>query len=241
MVLIRGHYAHEGRVRLRAFSEQSFAPYHLRVPAGWVPGEDSVARLLDLAREQGYGLVNVLLAETAEGVTAARLERTAAFSRAVIVAGEGEDLDDAVEDVFGVLWVDGGAYDFTPAAEAPPITGRRSAYRARQEAAAEVARLTREAERLREQVTRWRDEAGKWRKSAVEFRRELGAARKELAAAKRPRKRNSAPAARRNSPPPSNVPFPAAPRRNDGRPGAAENEPAREQCEENARPTAARK
>ncbi|WP_326820424.1 glycosyltransferase [Streptosporangium sp. NBC_01756] len=218
LVLIRGHYAHEGRVRLvpgspgtvrtapppSAEGERSpedgaapphpvdgrppdikvASPYRLRLPAGWVPGEDSLARLLDLAVDGGYGLVGVLLAEdSGEELVAARLERTAAFARAAIVVREGEDLDDAVEDTFGVLWVDGRTYGFLP--EAGPPTGRRSAYRARAEAQAEIARLTKETERLRTQVTKWRDEAGRWRKSAVEMRREIGGLRKELAAARK--------------------------------------------------------
>ncbi|MFF3443445.1 glycosyltransferase family 2 protein [Streptosporangium sp. NPDC002721] len=216
LVLIRGHYAHEPRVRfadevpavpavpaVRALPAASVpvapgpawaVPYRLRLPAGWVPGEDTLARLLDLARDEGYGLVSVLLAEGDDGATGgsggsagavvrARLERAAAFARAAIVLEEGEDLDSAVDDTFGVIWVDGETYGF--ASEAGVLTGRRGAYRARAEAAAEVARLTREAERLREQVAKWRDEAGRWRRSTVELRREVGTLRKELAAARK--------------------------------------------------------
>ncbi|SFI47174.1 Glycosyltransferase, GT2 family [Streptosporangium canum] len=203
LVLIRGHYAHESRVRFALDSPRAVRmappypaeggeapetgaapPYRLRLPAGWVPGEDSLARLLDLAGDGGYGLVSALLAEgSGEGIVAARLERTAAFARAAIVRREGEDLDDAVEDTSGVLWVDGETYGFLP--EAGPITGRRGAYRARTEAQAEIARLAKENERLRAQVTRWRDEAGRWRKSAVELRREVGGLRRELAAARK--------------------------------------------------------
>ncbi|MFJ2031224.1 glycosyltransferase [Streptosporangium sp. NPDC087985] len=206
LALIRGHYAHEARVRFTLGSprvartappypvpeetrpEAGMAvPYRLRLPAGWVPEEDSLARLLDLAGDEGYGLVSVLLAENSDrGIVTARLERTAAFARAAIVVREGEDLDDAVDDTFGVLWVDGETYGFLP--EAQPITGRRGAYEAR----AEVARLTKEAERLRGEVTRWRaeagrwrDEAGRWRKSAVALRREVGGLRKELAAVRK--------------------------------------------------------
>ncbi|MFF5113336.1 glycosyltransferase [Streptosporangium sp. NPDC000509] len=215
LVLIRGHYAHEPRVRFAAetaetseTSETSEAPrdrpgsspsparavpYRLRLPAGWVPGEDTLARLLDLAVDEGYGLVSVLLAEedgggtdgtgSGRGVVAARLERAAAFARAAIVSREGEDLDDAVDDTFGVIWVDAETYGFAP--EARALTGRRSAYRVRSEAEAEVARLAKEAERLREQVVKWRDEAGRWRRSTVELRREVGTLRKELAAARK--------------------------------------------------------
>ncbi|WP_030906660.1 glycosyltransferase family 2 protein [Streptosporangium amethystogenes] len=193
LVLIRGHYAHEPRVRFVEEAPVTSAPYRLRLPAGWVPGDDTLARLLDLAGDDGYGLVAVLLAEggqDGEGgagaermIVAARLERAAAFARAVIVLEEGEDLDDAVADTFGVVWVDGETYGF--ASEARPIVGRRGAHRARIEAEAQVARLTRENERLRGQVTKWRDEAGRWRKSAVELRREVGTLRKELAAARK--------------------------------------------------------
>ncbi|MDF5752529.1 glycosyltransferase family 2 protein [Spongiactinospora sp. TRM90649] len=187
LVLIGGHYAHESRVRLAENEPEATAaePFRLRIPAGWAAGEESLARILDLAREQGHGLINVLLDEREDGVVAARLERSAAFARAAIVARPGEDLDDVVDDTHGVLWVDGESYGFAAAAEAGPPIGRRSAYRARMEAADEVARLKKEAERLRGQIAKWRDEAGRWRKNAVEYRREVGTLRRELAAAKK--------------------------------------------------------
>jgi glycosyltransferase involved in cell wall biosynthesis len=184
LVLIEGHYRHEGRVRLVTAAEADPAvPYTLRLPAGWIPGDDTLARLLDLARAQGLGLVNVLLDESADGVVAARLERTSAFARARIVAEAGENLDDVVDDVAGVLWVDGAAYGF--AAEAEPPQGRRSAYKERKAALDEAARLRKETERLRAQVAKWRDEAGNWRKSAVELRREVGTLRREIGTLRR--------------------------------------------------------
>ncbi|KAB8197272.1 glycosyltransferase [Nonomuraea phyllanthi] len=187
LVLVHGHYLHEGRVRLAATeSVDPAVPFVLRLPAGWVPGEDSVARLLDLARDEGLGLVDVLLAESPEGVVTARLERVSAFARARIVAGPDDDLDDlddVVDAVSGVSWVEGESYGF--GTEATPPLGRRGAYRARTEAQAEAARLAKEAERLRAQVAKWREEAGRWRKSAVELRREVGTLRRQLAAANR--------------------------------------------------------
>ncbi|GAA3120674.1 glycosyltransferase [Streptosporangium carneum] len=201
LVLIRGHYAHDARVRFALASPPpgepatpypadgggrgwGAVPYRLRLPAGWTPGEDTLARLLDLATGEGYGLVSVLLAEDPErGVVTARLERAAAFARAAVVCEEGEALDDAVEDTFGTIWADGETYGFLP--EARALTGRRGAYRARTEAQAEAARLAKEVERLRGQVARWREEAGRWRRSAVELRREVGGLRKELAAARK--------------------------------------------------------
>ncbi|MEV0312851.1 glycosyltransferase [Nonomuraea fuscirosea] len=198
LVLVYGHYEHEGRVRLAASGDggghagadgavDPAVPYVLRLPAGWIPGEDTLARLLDLARDEGLGLVNVLLRESAEGVVTARLERAAAFARARLVAAPGEDLDDAVDTVSGVVWVDGDTYGFTTftATEARTPQGRRGAYRAGIEARAEVERLTAEAERLRGQIAKWKEEAGRWRKSAVELRREVGTLRRGVAAAER--------------------------------------------------------
>jgi glycosyltransferase involved in cell wall biosynthesis len=213
LALIRGHYAHDGRVRLAAKEVPTAAPFRLRVPPGWTLGEDTLAALLDLATGEGYGLVSVLLAErpapaslggplagaadgaprgasdgtsdgtgdTARGVVSARLERTAAFARATLTVEPGEDLVDAVEDTFGTIWLDGETHGFLPAADAPPIRGRRSAYRARVDAEAEAARLAKEVERLKGQVAKWRDESSRWRKSAVEFRREISRLRKEVA------------------------------------------------------------
>ncbi|MEV5408296.1 glycosyltransferase [Thermopolyspora sp. NPDC052614] len=226
LALIHGHYLHEGRVRLAREAGPTKAPFRLRVPAGWVPGEDTIARLVDLAVDDGYGLISVLLAErpvelgrvesalgrtggtganvtngtnnatgtnnangangvesdAGRGIVSARLERTAAFARAEIAREEDEDVVDVVEDTFGTIWVDGETYGFLPAADAPKIRGRRSTYRALQDAEAEVARLTKEVERLKGQVGKWREEAARWRKNAVEFRREIGALRKELGA-----------------------------------------------------------
>ncbi|MFC5832366.1 glycosyltransferase family 2 protein [Nonomuraea insulae] len=181
LVLVQGHYEHEARVRLAASDDVDPAvPYVLRLPTGWIPGEDTLARLLDLARDEGLGLVNVLLHESPEGVVAARLERVSAFARARLVAEAGEDLDDVVDAVSGVTWVEGETCGFTTD-PAPPL-GRRGAYRARTEAQAEAARLAKETERLRGQVAKWREEAGRWRKSTVELRREVGTLRRQLAA-----------------------------------------------------------
>ncbi|MFC4011759.1 glycosyltransferase [Nonomuraea purpurea] len=184
LVLVQGHYQHESRVRLSAEDDVDPAvPYVLRLPAGWIPGEDTLACLLDLARDEGLGLVNVLLHESSQGVVAARLERVSALARARIVAAPDEDVDDVVDAVSGVSWVEAETYGFTT--EAAPPLGRRGAYRARMEAQAEAARLAKEAERLRAQAAKWKEEAGRWRKSAVEYRREIGTLRRQLSAANR--------------------------------------------------------
>ncbi|MDA0635617.1 glycosyltransferase [Nonomuraea sp. MCN248] len=184
LVLVQGHYAFEPRVRLATSHHVDPAvPYVLRLPPGWAPGEDTVAALLERARTDGLGLLNVLLDETPGGVVAARLEHAASFARARLLAGPGEDLDDVVDEVSGVAWAAGESYGF--ATEQPEPQGRRSAYRVRLKAKAEAERLGKEAERLRGEVARWRDEAGKWRKSAVEYRREIAALRKEVAGLRR--------------------------------------------------------
>ncbi|GAA2214988.1 hypothetical protein GCM10009850_104550 [Nonomuraea monospora] len=184
LVLVHGHYEHESRVLLAAEERvDPSVPFVLRLPAGWVPGEDSLARLLALARGEGLGLIQVLLAETAEEVVSARLERVSALARARIVAHRGEALDDVVEDVSGVRWVVGEEYGF--GSGPGEIVGRRAAYKARTQAEAEAARLAKEAERLRAQVAKWRDEAARWRRSTVELRREVGTLRRELHVARR--------------------------------------------------------
>ncbi|WP_166427288.1 glycosyltransferase family 2 protein [Nonomuraea mesophila] len=181
LVLVHGHYEHESRVRLATEEEvDPRVPFVFRLPAGWTPGEDSLAVLLDLARTEGLGLIEVALDEPAGPADAevARLERVSSFARARLVARPGEPLDDAVAAVAGVQRVDGDQHAFTREPAQP--VGRRSAYKARIAAKAEAARLAKESERLRAQVTKWRDEAARWRKSTVELRREVGTLRREL-------------------------------------------------------------
>src|SRR5690606_20486212 len=73
LVLVHGHYEHESRVHLATAEEvHPSVPFVLRLPAGWMPGEDSVARLLRLARNEALGLIRVLLDETPDGVVEAR-------------------------------------------------------------------------------------------------------------------------------------------------------------------------
>ncbi|MET9342792.1 glycosyltransferase [Nonomuraea sp. NPDC003804] len=123
--LLRNLYEHEPRVDFAAAAPVSVAPtpYLLTVPRGWVLGADTVARLV--AREEG--LVSVALAEAAEGVVAARLERTAAFARARRIGG---DLDALVDEMFGSLWVGAAEYGVTTAEEAEPLAGDPAKWRA---------------------------------------------------------------------------------------------------------------
>ncbi|MDX3111752.1 hypothetical protein PW035_63915, partial [Nonomuraea angiospora] len=129
------------------------APFLLHVPSGWTLGADTLSRLVRHADGDLLGLVSVALSEDASGVAAARLERTAAFSRAALHEGEADDL---VDEMFGSEWVSGGEYGFAPAEEAEPLAGDPAKWRALagerlrevKELRAEVERLAAEVERL---------------------------------------------------------------------------------------------
>lgn len=148
LLLVRGLYRHDGRVRYaeRAAPSAAPTPYRLLCPPGWVPGPDTLRRLVAFAAREGHGLVNVALDET-DVVVTARLEHTGAFARARLVAEPGEDLDDVVDEVAGTHWVDGAGWGFLPAAEAPaPGPGKDDG------PSPELVRLREENERLRRRV-----------------------------------------------------------------------------------------
>ncbi|MCG5217589.1 glycosyltransferase family 2 protein [Streptosporangium soli] len=158
LLLVHGLYRNDGRVRYLERSPRSAAPapYRLVCPPGWVPRPETLRKLVALAAEHGYGLINVALAETDEVLTA-RLEHTGAYARARLVATPGESVEDAVEDVAGTYWVDGATWGFLPAADAPEPklsgsanneeTTKLKAETERLEL--RVAQLTEEVERLR--------------------------------------------------------------------------------------------
>ncbi|GAA0943074.1 glycosyltransferase family 2 protein [Nonomuraea longicatena] len=150
--LLRNLYTHEPRVSFAVRQPASVfpAPFALRVPPGWVPGADTLARLVKTAEDDLLGLVSIALAETRDGVAAARLERTAAFSRAAFHNGEPDDL---VDELFGVLWVSGAEYGFVPEEDKEPLAGDAAKWRALAASrAAEVKKLSAEVERLRAEL-----------------------------------------------------------------------------------------
>ncbi len=120
--LLGNLYAGEPRVNRAAK-----APYRLTIPAGWALGADSIAKLVKLAEKEGFGLVCAALAETHDGVAVARLERTAAFNRALLFPGE--DVDDVVDELFGAHWVDGAEFGIVPVDDAEPIKGDAQTWR----------------------------------------------------------------------------------------------------------------
>ncbi|MGA9748871.1 MAG: glycosyltransferase [Nocardioides sp.] len=109
--LVHAEYVGEGRVRwVEDVAGSAFpAPFRLLLPTGWAPERETVARLAREMSKLDRGLVSVLLGDG----QAARLERTSAMTRAALVRAADEDLDDAVDDVSGTWWFDGGEEGFT--------------------------------------------------------------------------------------------------------------------------------
>ncbi|MFG1702869.1 glycosyltransferase [Nonomuraea sp. M3C6] len=152
--LLHNLYVHEPRV---VFAESvpgsaAPAPFLLSVPAGWVLGADTLAKLVRHAGTDLLGLVSVALAEGTDGVVAARLERTAAFARAALFPGVADDL---VDEMFGSEWVSGGEYGFATADEAEPLSGDPAKWRAlAEQRLGEVKELRAAVERLSAEVER---------------------------------------------------------------------------------------
>ncbi|HEX4816423.1 MAG TPA: glycosyltransferase [Nonomuraea sp.] len=165
--LLHNLYAHEPRVTFAECVPGSAAPapFLLRLPTGWVLGADTLAKLVKHAGrgggqgdgQGGLGLVSVALAEDG-GVVSARLERTAAFSRAARFPGSPDDL---VDEMYGSEWVGGDEYGFAPAAEAEPLTGDPAKWRALAgQRLSEIKELRTAVERLEAEVKRLSASAG---------------------------------------------------------------------------------
>jgi GT2 family glycosyltransferase len=186
--LIHATFEHDPRVHLADTPPgSSVAPFRLVVPPGWMPGEDTVERLVAHLEETDGGAVCVALDETADGVTVARLDRTAALARAALVAEPGEHLDDALDEVFGLEWVDGESWGFRrrpevypprrrPVSEAERLAAQRekelALYRKRTAALrAELSQVRREAGKNGRDAERWREKAEEWRREAVRLSR----------------------------------------------------------------------
>lgn len=127
--LIHATFEHDPRVRLAepdAAAPAGIAPFTLSVPPGWAPGADTLHRLVEHMEEHDLGALRVALDEDAGGVVVARLERTSALARARKVLVPGESLDDVLDEVFGVEWVDGDSWGFARRPPLyPPRNGRR--------------------------------------------------------------------------------------------------------------------
>ncbi|MFF3443441.1 glycosyltransferase [Streptosporangium sp. NPDC002721] len=171
--LLRGQYAHDGRVSFaeRVPATSAPAPFRLVCPAGWVPGADSLARLVEQAERDDEGLLLVALDEDESGVLAARLERTSAVARARRVIREGERLDDVIADLHGATWLDAESWKLRPAARAYPSWAvNRNREAAHWRAAAEAR--AREAERAQRQVAALKAELKELRARAAKGSRD---------------------------------------------------------------------
>lgn len=163
------------------------APFRLTVPPGWVPRSDTVERLVARLEEDDGGVLCLALAETEDGVLVARLERTSALSRAALVAEPGEPLDDVLDELFGVEWLDGAEWGFArrpavypprrrpvPEAERLAAQHRKEIARLRERAdalRAELAGVRRQAGKSERDAARWREKAESWRREAVRLAR----------------------------------------------------------------------
>ncbi|MDP4504774.1 glycosyltransferase [Nonomuraea turcica] len=186
--LIHATFEHDPRVSLAASPALTGAPFRLQLPAGWVASEDTLERLVAYMEEHDSGRLYIALEETAEGVTVARLDRTAALSRAALVVTGDDDEDDLIDALFGVEWVDGETWGFKrrPAVYPPrrkplsPVAKLTAAhekeialYRKRVAALrVEIGQLKRETGKNGRDAARWREKAEAWRREAVRLARE---------------------------------------------------------------------
>ncbi|TMR13095.1 glycosyltransferase [Nonomuraea turkmeniaca] len=186
--LIHASFEHDPRVRLAAAPAVTGAPFRLQVPPGWVPSEDTLERLIAFMEQHDSGAVRIALEETGHGVTVARLDRTAALSRAALVATGEDDEDELIDALFGLEWVAGETWGFKrrpavypprrkPLSEVAKLTAAHekeiALYRKRVSALrAEIGQLKREAGKHGRDAARWREKAEAWRREAVRLARE---------------------------------------------------------------------
>jgi glycosyltransferase involved in cell wall biosynthesis len=193
MRLTHNLYAHEPRVSFaeEAPGNSAPAPFRLTCPAGWVPGAESLALLVEQAEKDDEGLLLVALEENESGVVTARLERTAAVARAMRFARDDESLDDVIADLYGATWLDAESWKFRPVARAYPAWAsnrNREAVHWRAEAESrkreteraqrQVAALRAELKELRASVARGQRDTSRWREKAEQRRLEAVALRK---------------------------------------------------------------
>ncbi|GLW96243.1 glycosyltransferase [Microtetraspora sp. NBRC 16547] len=151
--LIGAGYEGDPRVTLTEdLPESCFpTPFRFHCPAGWVPGQAALGRLVAFADRNTLGVLSLALDERDE-VVHARLERTAALSRARLVAEPGEDLDDVIHEVFGTLWDVGEKWGIVRSESATTVSPER---------------LQAELEKCRARSLVLQDRANRWRRQAT--------------------------------------------------------------------------
>ncbi|MBP2704801.1 glycosyltransferase [Microbispora sp. RL4-1S] len=126
--LVRACYEGESRVAFcESVPDVCFpVPFRLHCPPGWAPGRSAIGSLVKFADRRGLAVVSLALEEGADGeVVHARLERTAAFTRARWCAAPGDDLDDLAHEMFGTLWDAGDKWGIAAAQPPPPPPAAR--------------------------------------------------------------------------------------------------------------------
>ncbi|HZE31086.1 MAG TPA: glycosyltransferase family 2 protein [Actinoallomurus sp.] len=106
--LMHDTFVRDERIRLvERLSETSApTPFRFICPPGWMPTVDGLRILVELSAPKDCGLLQLAVPEGPD-VAVGRFERTEAVARALAVRGDGEKLDDVIDEMFGSLWVDG--------------------------------------------------------------------------------------------------------------------------------------
>ncbi len=91
------------------------ALFRLHLPVGWRPGTETLERVTREMQRRAHGLRSILLPDGA----VARIERTAAFERALRLKADDELLDDAVDTVSETWWSDGARDGFVHVLDEP--------------------------------------------------------------------------------------------------------------------------
>ncbi|MCR6032725.1 glycosyltransferase [Nocardioides sp. zg-579] len=114
--LVHASYVGDPRVRFLAELPEGRCPamFRMTLPgAGWAPRQLALAAMLMHLERTHHGLRQV---HCPDG-SVVRIERTAAVSRAHLVADPGEDLDDVVDELFGSWWLEAEDAGFVAVAD----------------------------------------------------------------------------------------------------------------------------
>jgi GT2 family glycosyltransferase len=160
--LILETFRYDGRVRLRESVPVTAAPapYRFHCPPGWMLAPDGLARLIELSDQDCQGVIYCALPRGAD-LAIGRLDRTQALARARLLRAPGEDVDDAVHEMFGTHWIDGTEWALVPVSGTGP--GRGAAGPPGQDA----AEWKRQAGKWRWRADHWKKEARKWEREAT--------------------------------------------------------------------------
>lgn len=161
--LIREAFAGESRVRYleQAPPTSAPAPFRLALPAGVVLTHDALHDFTELADRERAGRINLSMSGH-DDPTVAVFDRTAALARAMHVSSAGEDIDDVVDELWGVCWRDGDewlAKDAGGLATAPRFISLLK----------ENERLERDCAKQRSRAEDWKDRASAARKAAARW------------------------------------------------------------------------